>query len=60
MLGTYHASYLFDILKEIHFLYEPEKLWGYVLKKAAEALQSEASTIYELSADKSSLHVVAS
>jgi adenylate cyclase len=46
MLGTYHLNGLFDILKEIHFIYDPEKMWNYVLEQACKILQAEAATFY--------------
>jgi adenylate cyclase len=59
MLGTYHSNALFDILKEIHFIYEPRKLWAYVLEEACKALQAEAGTFFELSPDDEEMRVTA-
>lgn len=58
MLGTYHATSLFEILKEIHFIYEPELLWKFVLKKACEAVASEGSTLYQIQPGSKELRVI--
>src|SRR3954467_780811 len=60
MLGTYHLNSLFDILKEIHFIHEPEKLWKFVLQEACRILQSEAGTFYIALDDASTMEVAAS
>ena len=59
MLGTYHLNSLFDILKEIHFIYEPTKLWHYVLEQSCKILQSEAGTFFVASEDGNTLEVKA-
>ncbi len=57
MLGTYHLNALFDILNKIHFVYEPKKLWQYVLEQACKTVQAEAGTFFEASLDEKMLHV---
>lgn len=57
MLGTYHLNSLFDILKEIHFIYDPDKLLRYVLEQCCKILQSEAATFFVASEDAEELHV---
>src|SRR5882672_12165763 len=46
MLGTYHLNGLFDVLKEIHFIHEPERLWKFVLEQSCKVLQAEAGTFF--------------
>jgi len=60
MLGTYHLNSLFDILKEIHFIYEPSKLWKFVLEKACSVIQAEAGSFYQLADDGQTLQLAAS
>jgi PAS domain S-box-containing protein len=57
MLGTYHLNSLFDILKEIHFIYDPSKLWKYVLEQSCKTLQAEAATFFVATADGEELEV---
>src|SRR5882762_8196663 len=59
MLGTYHLNSLFDILKEIHFIYEPEKLWKFVLEQSCKVLQSEAGTFFVATKDGNELEIAA-
>ncbi len=57
MLGTYHLNALFEILNKIHFVYEPRKLWNFVLDQACKTVQAEAGTYFELSVDEKSIKV---
>lgn len=57
MLGTYHLSALFEILNKLHFVYEPEKLWQFVLEQACKTVQAEAGTFFELAANEKTLNV---
>jgi len=57
MLGTYHLTALFEILNKLHFVYEPDKLWQFVLEQACKTVQSEAGTYFELAADEKTLIV---
>jgi PAS domain S-box-containing protein len=59
MLGTYHLNGLFDILKEIHFIYEPPKLWHYVLEESCKVLQAEAGTFFVSIKNDTELEVAA-
>lgn len=59
MLGTYHLTALFDILNKLHFIYEPNKLWQFVLEQAVKTLQAEAGTFFESSEDEQTLRVSA-
>ena len=44
MLGTYHLNALFEILNKLHFVYEPETLWQFILEQACKTVQAEAGT----------------
>lgn len=57
MLGTYHLNALFDILNKLHFVYEPLKLWHFVLEQACQTVQAEAGTYFELAADEKQMNV---
>src|SRR4051812_1345973 len=57
MLGTYHLTSLFEILNKLHFVYEPEKLWQFVLEQACKTVQAEAGTYFELAADEKQMLV---
>lgn len=57
MLGTYHLNALFEILNKIHFVYEPKKLWEFVLDQACKTVQAEAGTFFEASEDEKFLRV---
>ncbi len=59
MLGTYHLNSLFDILKEIHFIYEPKKLWKYVLEQASNTLQAEGGTFFRANEEANQMFVEA-
>lgn len=59
MLGTYHLTALFDILNKIHFIYEPRKLWEFVIEQACKTLQSDAGTFFESSENEQELRVTA-
>lgn len=48
MLGTYHLNALFEILNKLHFVYEPPKLWKFVLEQACKTVQAEAGTYFEV------------
>lgn len=59
MLGTYHLGALFDILNKLHFVYEPVKLWRYVLEQACKTVQAEAGTYFEISENEKEMKVKA-
>lgn len=46
MLGTYHLSILYDILKDLHFLHQSEKIYSYLLENTVKALDSEAASLF--------------
>jgi len=57
MLGTYHLNALFEILNKLHFVYEPQKLWQFVLEQGCKTVQAEAGTYFEIQADGKTMHV---
>ncbi len=57
MLGTYHLTALFEILNKLHFVYDPIKLWRYVLEQASKTVQAEAATYFELTEDETQMRV---
>src|SRR5882724_390624 len=59
MLGTYHLNALFEILNKLHFVYEPMKLWRFVLEQACKTVQAEAGTYIELADDEKLMKVKA-
>jgi len=59
MLGTYHLNALFEILNKLHFVYEPQKLWHFVLEEACKTVQAEAGTFFELAEDEKIMKVKA-
>src|SRR4051812_3000643 len=59
MLGTYHLSALFEILNKLHFVYEPQALWDFVVEQACKTMQAECGTFFALSADEKELRPVA-
>jgi adenylate cyclase len=59
MLGTYHLNALFEILNKLHFVYEPLKLWRFVLEQACKTVQAEAGTYFEITEDEKLMKVKA-
>src|SRR5437773_2536540 len=57
MLNTYHLNALLDILKDTHFISEPDKLWKFVLEECCKVLQAEAGTFFLASKNGSELEV---
>jgi len=57
MLGTYHLNALFEILNKLHFVYDPEKLWQYVLEQACKTVQAEAGTFFEVAEGEKDMHI---
>lgn len=55
MLGTFHLTVLHDILKSLHFLYQPEKIYALLMDQLTNALNAEAASIFELDAAKQNL-----
>jgi GAF domain-containing protein len=59
VLGTYHLGGLFDILKELHFIYDPKKLWKFVLEKSCVILQAEGGTFFTANEEATEMQVAA-
>jgi len=59
MLGTYHLGALFDILNKIHFVYEPAKLWSFVLDQTCKTLQAEAASFFQIGDDEKEMNLTA-
>src|SRR5450755_1681011 len=57
MLGTYHLNALFEILNKLHFVYEPQKLWQYVLEQGCKTVQAEAGTYFEVKDDGKEMYI---
>ena len=57
MLGTYHLGALFEILNKLHFVYDPQKLWQFVLEQACKTVQAEAGTYFELADNEKDLQI---
>src|ERR1700690_4554983 len=57
MLGTYHLTALFEILNKLHFVYDPVKLWRFVLEQAAKTVQAEAATYFEIGEEGNEMRV---
>lgn len=46
MLGNYHINIIYDILKDLHFFYQSDKIFAHLAEKLCKALDSEAASIY--------------
>src|SRR5581483_6941099 len=46
MLGTYHLSVLYDVLKDLHFLYQSDRIYSYLLENLLKAADADAATLY--------------
>src|ERR1035437_4549544 len=57
MLGTYHLNALFEILNKLHFVYDPQKLWQFVLEQACKTVQAEAGTYFEVADGEKDMNV---
>jgi len=57
MLGTYHLNALFEILNKLHFVYEPQKLWQFVLEQGCKTVQAEAGTYFEVMDDGKEMYI---
>ena len=60
MLGTFHLTALYEILRDIHFLYEPEKIYAYLLENFSKVLDAEAASIFEVDSQNKKLSLRAS
>lgn len=50
-LGLFHFQLLYDVLTDLHFIYDEEELAKYVLSKVSDALNSEGGSLFHLQAD---------
>ncbi len=55
MLGTYHLSVLYDILKEIHFLYQSDKIYTFLLESLMKASDADAASFFIADHEKQTL-----
>lgn len=55
MLGTYHLTVLYNILKELHFMYQSDKIYNYLLEILSNSLDSDAASFFTVDAQKGSL-----
>lgn len=58
-LGIFHFQLLYDILADLHYIYDEEELAKYILSKVSDALNSEGGTIFQLQ-DEETLYPLAS
>ncbi len=55
MLGTYHLTVLYDIMNDLHFLYQPEKIYAYLVENLMKVTNAEAASIFEVDGGKRQL-----
>src|SRR3989344_7681940 len=60
MLGTYHLNVLYDVLKDLHFLYHSDKIYTYFLDSLLKAVDADAASFYVADQKKSHLILRAS
>src|SRR3989344_45342 len=46
MLGTYHLTALYELVKDLHFLYETDRIYTYLLENITKTMDSDAATLY--------------
>lgn len=46
MLGTYHLNTVYEILKNLHFLYQSEKIYAYLLENLVKAVDADAASLF--------------
>lgn len=59
MLGTYHLNVLYDILKEIHFLYQSDKIYSFLLESLMKGLDADAASFFIADSEKEELKLKA-
>lgn len=59
-LGIFHFELLYNVLQEMHFLYNEEEMAETVLAKISQALDAEAGTVFRMQPDGQSLYPLAS
>lgn len=55
MLGTYHLNVLYDILKNIHFLYQSDRIYVYLLENLLKAIDADAASLFVCDIQKKTL-----
>jgi putative methionine-R-sulfoxide reductase with GAF domain len=55
MLGTYHLTVLYDILKDLHFLHEPDKIYPFVVEHLMKAVDADAASLFVSDAGRKNL-----
>lgn len=50
-LGIFHFQLLYDVLTDLHFIYDEKELAKYILSKVSDALNSEAGTLFHLKSE---------
>ncbi len=58
-LGLFHFQLLYQVLEQIHYLYDEDELATSVLQAVSTALNAEAGTIFKLNTDGSLFHLAA-
>ncbi len=46
MLGTYHLTILYEVVKDLHFLYDTERIYSHILENIVKALDAESASLY--------------
>ncbi|OGR82233.1 MAG: hypothetical protein A2901_09550 [Elusimicrobia bacterium RIFCSPLOWO2_01_FULL_54_10] len=59
MLGTYHLTALYDLVKDLHFLYETDRIHTYLLENVTKTMDSDAATLYISDASRENLRLKA-
>ncbi len=48
MLDADQLQHLFGILRELHFIYEPDQLWRYVLERSCSTLNAQGASFFKV------------
>ncbi len=59
MLGTYHLTILYEVVKNLHFLYDSEKIYSHLLENIVKALDADAASLYIADARQENLKLKA-
>jgi len=60
MLGTYHLTALYDLLKDLHFIHDTNKFYAYLLENLVKTVDADAASIYIADNEKKVLRLFAS
>jgi PAS domain S-box-containing protein len=55
MLGTYHLTVLYDILNDLHFLYDSDKIYAFLLENIMKAMDADAASLFIADSKQGSL-----